>query len=243
MRWRIRTFLLDWEVIGKAQRQANFDTEIRPGTAGDLEQLARVQGATVWCRLNAFGSHTAAEIEKALACGARGLFLPMVSSIDEVERFLQLVRSRCQTGILLETVGAVNIAEELAELPFDRVYFGLNDFAISRGKSSIFDPVLDRTVETMRHIFADKNFGFAGITAVDAGYPVPARLLIAEMARLDCDFCFLRRSFRRDLETRDPVKLVESIEAYWRQCRERDCDAVRRDRLQLESCLNAICSG
>lgn len=234
-------FLIDWECLGKEERQNDFDTEIRPGTAADLRAIAALPEARTWCRINGFGPNTAEEIETAVAAGAAGIFLPMVRSPREVEMFLQRVAKRCATGILVETLEAFTTALDLAALPLERVYFGLNDFAISRGSTSIFLALLDGSVERTRDIFAERDFGFGGITTVDAGYPVPSKRLIEEMARLDCQFSFLRRSFRRDTVYREPKDVVAGIHRYWQHCRERDRATVRLDRIKLEACLRHVC--
>jgi hypothetical protein len=241
IRYGVSTFLLDWEVMDKETRQLGFDTEIRPGTLADLERLVSIPGATLWCRLNRYGLHTKEEVDVAVAAGAHGLFLPMVSAVDEVARFLAAVNGRARTGILVETASAFQEADKLAKLPVDCVYFGLNDFAISRGGGSIFDAVLDGSVLAMRTAFVDKYFGFGGMTAMDAGNPVPARLLLAEMARLNCSFTFLRRSFRKDIRTRDPGSVVAGIRSGWTECRARNLAAILRDRQELEARLRDVC--
>lgn len=238
----IRHFLVDWESVDKAERQKGFDTEIRPGTLADLRALSAVPGASPWCRINRHGPGIAAEVDAAVAAGAAGIFLPMVTAPAEVEAFLRRVDGRCETGILIETLEAYAMARELAELPLNRVYFGLNDFAISRGGGSIFRAVLDGSVERMRETFAARSFGFGGMTAVEAGHPLSARLLLEEMARLDCQYTFLRRSYRRDTRERDPAAVLAGIRAAWRRCRARDAETVRHDRQTLEARLNEICS-
>jgi HpcH/HpaI aldolase/citrate lyase family len=240
MRYGISNFLVDWEVLGKAQRQDSYDTEIRPGTVADVEQMSALAGATVWCRINHYGSHTAAEVNAAIKAGASGVLLPMVRSADEVAEFLRLVGLRCRTGILIETEEAYRASHEIAKLPIDSVYFGLNDFAISRGGGSIFKAVADGSVAAIRNVFAGHRFGFGGLTAMDAGDPIPSRLLLAEMSRLDCHFTFLRRSFRKDIQTRDPAAVVRGITAMWTQCRNRRPEEVQRDRQELESLIHNV---
>ena len=237
----IRHFLVDFESADKEQRQQGYDTEIRPGTLDDLRAISTVQDATAWCRINRYGPDTAKEIENAIDAGADGILLPMVVSVTEVEEFLRRVDRRCATGILVETVAAYASARDLAKLPFERVYFGLNDFAISRGGGSIFRALLDGSVERMREVFSEKIFGFGGITAIDAGFPLPAKHLLEEMARLDCRYSFMRRSFRRDTRERDPRTVVENIQDFWRRCGKRDIDTIRRDRQTLEVLLREVC--
>lgn len=236
----LRTFLVDWEHIGKDARQRGFDTEIRPATPEDLRRVSSVRDAIAWCRLNRFGPHTASEVEAAIGAGARGLFLPMVTQPAEVESFLELVGGRVGVGILIETVEALASARQLASFPLHRVYFGLNDYAISRGGGPIFHAVLDGSVARAREAFARTRFGFGGLTAVDSGYPVPCYRLLQEMARLQCDFCFLRRSFRRDLITRPAGAIVAGLETAWRGCLSRDPAAIERDHAALCGILRGL---
>ena len=94
----LRTFLVDWEHLGKDARQRGFDTEIRPATLEDLRRVSGVPDAVAWCRLNRFGPHTASEVEAAIGTGAQGLFLPMVTRADEVQSFLGLVGGRPESA-------------------------------------------------------------------------------------------------------------------------------------------------
>lgn len=237
----VHHFLVDWECDDKEERQKGYDTEIRPGTPNDLSAISEVPGANAWCRINRYGPHTVREIENALNAGTDGILLPMVMSPVEVEAFLRAVDMRCATGILIETVSAYSSAHDLAKLPFERVYFGLNDFAISRGGGSIFRAVLDGSVERMREVFSEKLFGFGGVTAIDAGFPVPAKHLLEEMARLDCNYSFMRRSFRRDTRERNSHTVVAKIHDFWLRCRKRDIDTIQRDRQALEVLLRELC--
>lgn len=237
----IRHFLVDWEVVDKAERQKGFDTEIRPGTLEDLRGLAGVQGATTWCRINRFGEHTLSEVDAAVEVGAAGLFLPMATSPAEVEGFLRVIDGRCEAGILVETKEAFDAVNDLAKLPLQRVFFGLNDFAISRGGGSIFRALLDGAVEEARAAFETQAFGFGGMTAMEAGDPLPARMLLEEMARLDCQFTFLRRSFRRDVRGRDHSEVVAGIQSAWQRCLMRDEEAILHDHQALKARLHEIC--
>lgn len=237
----ISNFMLDWEFMGKVNRQEGFDTEIAPCDAKSLAAVAATPGALVWCRINRYGPHTASEIECAVAASAYGIFLPMVNSPKEVEGFLQHIRGRCKVGILVETQAALNCVRELATFALDRVYFGLNDFAISRGGGSIFNALLDGSVECAREAFAETAFGFGGVTAVDAGSPLPCARLIEEMARLDCQFTFLRRSYRRDVERVGVAGLLDGVRTHWRYCLARSDHEVQRDRRALVWVLQEVC--
>ena len=191
--------VVDWEHLGKQQRQANADTEINHDTLADLVRVRRSIAAPVLVRIHAAGEHTAREVEEAIDGGATEILLPMVRRIDDVARTLERIEGRCGLGILIETKDAVSLAPKLCALPLTRVYVGLNDLSIDRGLTNIFASVADGTVERVRRA-CPAPFGFAGLTHPEGGAPIPCRLLISEMVRLECAFSFVRRSFRRDAE-------------------------------------------
>jgi hypothetical protein len=185
------------------------------------------------CRVNAFGPWSRREVQAALGCGATELLLPMVRTRREVETFLDLVAGRCPFGILIETEAAASEAAQFADLPLSRVYVGLNDLAIERRSPSIFSALADGTVERVRAALPATRFGLAGVTVVDGGTPVPCRLLLSEMARLDCSFSFLRRSFRRDSVGRDLGVEVATVQRTFHDLRSRPPAAVELDHEAL----------
>jgi hypothetical protein len=162
----------------------------------------------------------------------------MVRSVREVEKILDQVGGRAGLGILIETVEAVTLAAPLGQLPLTRVYVGLNDLAIARGAASIFAAILDGTVERVRQQIT-VPFGFGGLTLPNRGAPVPCRLLLGEMARLACDFSFLRRSFRRDAQGVGPAKAAQEIACAFRQAQQRNLVEVQRDHVRLEAAILA----
>jgi len=226
----ITDMIIDWENKGKAGRQQERDTEINFDTPQDLERLARLRVPKRILRINAMGPWTAGEIELALECGVTCIFLPMVSAVSEVEHFLECVNDRCETGILVETDAAVSISGTLGGFPLNHVYVGLNDLAISRGNNSIFRAAADGTLDRLRENFSSIVFGFGGITCLDRGTPIPFRLLLAEMVRLDIDFSFCRRSFKRDTKNRDIRAEIVRIHAEQKRLRTRTPAEINRDR-------------
>jgi hypothetical protein len=236
----IRSFIVDWEWRDKEERQRGADTEINRDGPDALELLRRLGAPRRSCRLNRSGAWTAGEVETAIAAGATDLFLPMVQRPSEAADLLALAAGRCRAGVLVETAEGVAAAPELARLPLDQVYVGLNDLAISRGSSQIFLAVTDGTVAALRRAFAPRRFGFGGLTVVDGGAPVPCRLLLAEMVRLDCDFTFLRRSFRRDVRGRDMAAELTRIHALARQLRQRCPSEVEADQAALTAAVSAV---
>ncbi|MBP7828659.1 MAG: hypothetical protein KA248_01940 [Kiritimatiellae bacterium] len=97
-------------------------------------------------------------------------------------------------------------------------------FSIAGGSASLFDAVVDGTVERLRGIFGPLPFGFGSLTVRDGGNPVPCALLLVEMARLACSFRFLRRSFKRDIPGRDMAAEIGRIRARWKELRNRSAE-------------------
>lgn len=202
--------VVDWERRGKARRQAGEGTQINTDTPADLSRMRAAVPGRLICRINGFGEWTAGEVDDALARGADELLLPMVRGTEEVDRTLDLVGGRCGLGILVETQDAVDHAAALARRPLSRIYVGLNDLRIDRRSDSLFQPLVDGTVEAVRAEVA-QPFGVAGLTLLDGGFPVRAELLAAELVRMDVDFTFLRRSFTADMAGRDPFVEVPRL--------------------------------
>lgn len=228
----VDAIVVDWERVGKRARQASADTEINHHTQEDVGRVRAAFPRTVICRLNAAGPWTDDELNAAVAGGTDEVLLPMVRSAEQVEWVLGLAAGRCGVGILVETEEAIAAAGELAELELTRVYVGLNDLAIARGSASIFSAVRDGTVERVRERFG-APFGFGGLTLPGCGSPVPSQLLAAEMARLGCDFSFLRRSFARDSPSGPLAHPLAQIRAMVGEAFVRPAADIERDRAAL----------
>jgi hypothetical protein len=202
--------VVDWETADKHERQVDRDLQIGTDTQADLARIRAATRGRVLCRVNGPGAETAAEVERAIEGGADEVLVPMVRNVEEVETVLEAASGRCDVGILVETEAAVASSRELSRLPLARAYVGLNDLAIDRGSDSIFDPLVDGTLERLRATF-DCPFGFGGLTVPASGAPIPSRLLIAETARLRCDFGVLRRSFLADVPPERAAAAAEEI--------------------------------
>ena len=224
--------IVDWENIGKERRQNFADTEINHHTLADLRAVRACTKGRVICRINGVHAGSAEEIDRAVEAGVDEILVPMVRTVAEVEQVLTCVRGRCTVSILVETDAAVAVSAALARLPLARIYVGLNDLSIDRGSDTIFRAVADGTVEAVRrHVRG--AFGFGGLTLPEGGKPVPCRLLMAEMARLNCSFGMLRRSFRRDTLGRNVPREVERMLQTLSALQRRSAEEVERDRRSL----------
>jgi hypothetical protein len=216
----LSTVVVDWERIGKVERQAcsrdsiGTDTQISNDTTDDL---CRIRSSTdaktrIICRINPVGDSTAGEIELAIANGADEVLLPMVRSERDVQIALDLANGRIEVGAFIETESAVTKASRIGALPLARVYVGLMDLGIARRSRSIFEALSDGTVERVRDVVRCP-FGFGGLTVPWAGRPIPSALLLGEMARLQCAFTLLRRSFLTDVAALDVHGCAAALDA------------------------------
>jgi hypothetical protein len=236
----IQNCLIDMEYMGKDLRQLGFDTDISPGTFEHLTAIATIPNVVCWCRLNRFGTWTGKEVEKAIAAGAQILILPMINHSSEVKEFLRLVDTRAKVCLMLETERAVDLAAEVEGLPFEYAYFGLHDYNISTRNNFIFEPLLDGTVAKIRHILAAYKFGFAGLTDIGKGTPIAAIQFLKELARLDANFVFLRRSFKKDVSPDGVEHCVTEINECWDYNMRRSSSEVENDlALFKETLLSA----
>jgi len=238
----VDAIIVDWENVAKGKRQAIADTQINYDTLDDLKRVRASTDSQVICRVNNCGPATEREVEEAIEGGADEILLPMVQTIGEVEKVIDQVKGRCGVGILVETGPAVELAQELGSLPLSRAYVGLNDLAIDRGVPNIFMVLVDGTVECVRKAFR-VPFGFGGLTLPDRGYPIPCRLLIGELARLRCNFSFLRRSFHQDIKGCNMAVEIPRIREALQEAFRRTPYEVTRDRRQLEEAVLAYHDG
>ncbi len=236
----IKDMVIDWEWMNKEARQREADLECNYGTLKDLVKVKNAIEAKIICRINSMGPHTLLEVDSAIKGGADVIFLPMVNSRKHVDDFLSFIDDRAEAGVLIETVQAVDDANEIAKLPVDYIYVGLNDLALSRKSKNIFEAVADGTVENLRTIFKEQKFGFGGITLVDKGFPIPFDLLLKEMSRLSCAYGFLRRSFKKDIKNRDMKTEIQKIVDSFRSLNRRSQDEKDKDRQALFEAVSNV---
>lgn len=241
--------VVDCEERGKAERQQGYDTEINCWLPRDCEQVrTRASALRVVCRLDSFraiGPEVLDQAREAVSAGAHEVILPLVDTVAEVHAVLDAVDGRADVGVMIETDQAIAIADQFDRLPLRRAFVGLNDLMIERHSGHLFEGVTDGTVERLRPRFRRLAFGFGGMTLPDRGQPIPSRLMIAELARMRCDFTFLRRSFYRDLVATelDPGEAVARMRRAWAAACARPADAVAADRAELWAILDGIVRG
>ena len=226
--------IVDWEWSDKRSRQTGWNTEVNRGTEADLIKVVERADAPVICRINNKSRTRRHEALRAVELGASEIWLPMVRAVAEIEECLDVIGGRARLGVLAETGDAMAMGETLSALPLARVYVGLNDLQIDTGRPNLFTALCDGTVQAFRESFSAK-FGVAGVTVPEAGWPVPSRLLLAEMARLGCQFGVARRSFRADVPEVETSVAVEKIQDAYRDLLLRDHAEIAADHARLHA--------
>lgn len=227
--------VIDFERHGKELRQSSYDTEINHHTFADLRELRRSSDGRLLCRLSSSDAPDC-ELSKVIESGADEIIVPMLKTEQQAERIVRHVNGSAKLWFMVETVEALQNLRRLCALPFDRVYVGLNDLRISRGTNTIFAPIADGTLDEIREQVHSAAFGFGGLTLPGYGNPLPGRHLYAEMARLNCGFTFLRRSFYRDAGGQEPsVSLRKMSSEFARMQHRNEAQTLEHHRDAVEA--------
>lgn len=190
---------IDMEVIGKAERQGHIDSVKSFHTFEDICRVRQAIGrdAELLVRINPFYEKTQYEVDRAIACGADIIMLPMWKKASEVEQFVAFAGGRVKTMALLETKEADAALEEILKIDaLDEIHIGLNDLHLSYNRHFLFellaDGTVDRLVERLKN--SGKRYGFGGVGRPGCGM-LPAECVLAEHRRLNSGIVILSRSF------------------------------------------------
>lgn len=195
---------LDMEFIGKDARQGGLDTVQNHHTVKDIENIkTAVKTAKVLVRVNpihdALPNYPSSkdEIEASIKAGADILMLPFFKTVQEVKQFVRYVNGRAKTLLLMETVEAANLVDEILEVPgVNMIHLGLNDMHLELGMKFMFELLANGTVEKLGKKIEAKGipFGFGGIATLDGG-ALPGSMVLKEHVRLGSSMVIVSRSF------------------------------------------------
>lgn len=236
---------VDLETIGKEERQGGMDTVKSNHTLADIAVIRnRLPHAEILVRINPLGSHSPTEIDEAIAAGADLLMLPMFTTADEVQEFINLVGGRAKVNLLLETPQAlVRLPEYLRFADrIDEVHVGLNDLHLGMKLDFMFELLAGGILDHVARLVRDHGvrFGFGGIARIGHG-DIPAEDILVEHVRLGSEIVILSRSFHKDLSSgpeataafAEEIAKLRAFEAQWRSLSSeeldaRSCDVRRR---------------
>ena len=195
---------LDMEVIGKAFRQSGLNTVQNNHTMDDIKRIRKaIKKSKLLVRVNpihdALENYPSSkdEIEASIEAGADILMLPYFKTVEEAKTFIHLVNGRAKTLLLLETVEAASLIDEILEVPgIDMIHLGLNDLHLELGMKFMFELLANGTVERLGYKIKAKGipFGFGGIATLDGG-ALPGSMVLKEHVRLGSSMVIVSRSF------------------------------------------------
>ncbi len=195
---------VDMEYIGKEERQAGLDTVKSHHTVQDVRNIRKtITESELLVRINPV--HTAGkdycdteeEIEQVIDAGADIVMLPMFKTAEDVHIFLNAVRGRSKTLLLLENRIAVDNLEEILKIPgIDEIHIGLNDLHLSYRLDFMFELLANGMVKRLCQTIEKYGitYGFGGIARVGYG-DLPAEYIIAEHYALKSQMAILSRGF------------------------------------------------
>ena len=210
---------VDMEYIGKEKRQAGLDTVKSRHTINDIKLIrSQIDQADLLVRINPIHKKTMEymgsfeEINSAIDAGADILMLPMFRTLEEIKTFIDIINGRVKTMLLVETVEAMNLIEEIIQIKgIDEIHIGLNDLHLALNKKFMFELLVEGTVEKLCNVISKAKipYGFGGIARLGYG-DLPAEYVIAEHYRLGSSMAILSRSFCNvnKLENKDEIESI-----------------------------------
>lgn len=240
---------LDMEFIGKDARQGGLDTVQNHHTVKDVANIkATVKKAKVLVRVNpiheALPDYPSSkdEIEASIKAGADMLMLPFFKTIQEVKQFVRYVNGRAKTLLLMETVEAANLVDEILEVPgIDMIHLGLNDMHLELGMKFMFELLANGTVEKLGKKIKAKGipFGFGGIATLDGG-ALPGSMVLKEHVRLGSSMVIVSRSFCNTDVVTDLGEVKRIFDTGISGLRALEKEASRADATYLEENRKAV---
>lgn len=204
---------IDLEIIGKFERQGHLDTVISRHSIENILEIKKVlKKSKLLVRINPIYDGSREEINKVIEYGADIIMLPYFKDVVEVESFLELVNSRVEICLLLETPEAVNCLDKILLFDnIDYIHIGLNDLHLGYKLDFMFELLSNGVVEEIIHKISKKNipYGIGGISKIGTG-DLPAEVIIAEHKRLNSSMVILSRNFYRRNDN-DDIRKIEQI--------------------------------
>ncbi len=250
-KYGVDRIFVDLETLGKDERQKNMNSVKSHHTIQDVKCIsAKLTKAKLLVRINPWHENSVQEIENVINAGADIVMLPMWTSVEEVNKFLNAINKRVKTILLLETKGAFECIDNvLQNCSFDEIHIGLNDLHLSYGMSFMFEPLVNGMVESLSNKFKEKGvkFGFGGIARLGCG-DIPAEKIIMEHYRLGSTMAILSRSFCDSTQLKNDFYKIEKIfrenmyklRNYEDSLLKTDIEVFNRNKINLKSSVTTL---
>lgn len=205
---------IDLEKKGKQERQANLDTVKSNHSISDIEHVkkALVKSKTL-VRIDPINAATKEQIEDVLNAGADSLMLPFFKKVEEVELFINAVKGRAETILLVEHFEPlINIKRILGVGGINKIHFGLNDLSLSLGYDFMFKVLGDELLDEATLVCKNHSvkYGIGGVGPAYSGR-LPGVHIINEYKRLGASATIISRSLLNILNQGDKPMFEREI--------------------------------
>ena len=233
---------VDMERIGKGQRQGHLATWISDHAEGDLARIRpALSRARLFTRCNPVHAGLRAEIDRLIAAGVCVIMLPYFKTVAEAAAFVRFVDGRAHPVLRVETAEAAAVIAELCRIDgVSEIHIGLNDMRLSLGWPSHFHVLVSDFLERICEpvLTAGHRLGIGGLgRAHDNDLPVPADLVVAQVARLHATASLVSRSFFRAPAPADLVAEFARLRAYLDECAAQSAAWHEQQREALRACI------
>lgn len=214
---------IDFEILGKEDRQKGLDTVKSKHTINDLKLAKeKTRQTKILVRVNPINKGSRQEIADIVKFSPEYVMLPYFKNRDDVHSFISFTKGcNIKRVLLVETAEALMDVEYYANLDgIDVIYFGLNDLHLELKMSNMFEPVANGIIEeAIRLIKGKVDYGFGGIGRLRSGLPVNPKLILSEHKRLGSKYLILSRSFsgsQFNVEdfSKELIKINSQFESY-----------------------------
>lgn len=227
---------IDLEINGKLERQGHLDTVISRHELDDIKKIRKsITKAKILTRINPINKNSSYEIDKAIEYGTDIIMLPMFKTTEEVEEFINLVNSRVEACLLLETSQAFCRIDDILKIKgIDRIHIGLNDLHLSLGLDFMFEclscGVVEILIEKIKK-YSNIRYGIGGIARIGEGL-LPAEKILCEHIRLGSDAVILSRTFKRNDENFE--KNIETIREFWKEYKQLNKKQLEKNKDEIK---------
>lgn len=195
----VERIMIDLEKIGKQDRQGHLDS-VKSFThkLSDIEKVKKVLiNSDLLVRSNAIYKNSKTEIDSIIKNGADIIMLPYFKTLNEVKFFLDCVNGRAKVILLVETINATKIIDEIIKLNgIDEIHIGLNDLHLEMNLNFMFELLSNGIVDNVCKKIKTSNipYGIGGISSLNSGL-ISGNLVLNEYLRLGSSSTILSRSF------------------------------------------------
>ena len=208
-----------------------------------------LRSAKLQVRVNHIYEDSKSEIDEVIKAGADYIMLPYYKTVSEVKRFIDFVRGRSKTILLLETVEAMDILDDTLALPgIDEMHIGLNDLHLSLKQDFMFESVANGIVDDLCSQIRAANipYGFGGIARIGEGL-IPAEMVLNEHYRLGSTRAILSRSFCMPTpdQSADEIRMLFSkellaIREYEKQISGWSPDILNAKHIEFQNAVSSV---